>query len=440
MTPRERLFALEQFGIKLGLDNIQRILEALGPPASSAFQSVHVAGTNGKGSVTAMVERGLRSAGHTTGRYTSPHLNDIEERIAINGRPIDAAAFDATDRRRPRHRRSSCTAEGTLESWPTFFEVTTAMAFMTFARERVDAAVVEVGLGGRFDATNILAPAVTAITSIAFDHERHLGSTLEAIAFEKAGIIKPDTPVVVGAMADAARRVIVTRAAQLGAPVVAADTDVRVSSRIEAGRASLDLRTPVDRYDDVMLALNGRHQIANAVVAVRTLEVCRERGLANDCRRYQERIGGRRVAGTPGMAGTRTADVMSSSMRRTTRRALLALADYVRAAGVAPLPVVMAVMKDKDVDAMVRAIAPVASAFVTTQIESPRCLPAAVLAERVAHAVREARVMSDANPESALDLALRENPRALVAGSIFLVGPLRAKLIARGAAPTDLPV
>ena len=437
MTPRERLFALEQFGIKLGLDNIQRILEALGHP-EKRFPSIHVAGTNGKGSVTAMVERGLRSAGHATGRYTSPHLNDIEERIALNGRPIAAAAFDATTAD-VLAMVDELHGQGTLESWPTFFEVTTAMAFMTFARERVDAAVVEVGLGGRFDATNTLAPAVTAITSIAFDHERHLGSTLEAIAFEKAGIIKPDTPVVVGAMADAARRVIVTRAAQLGAPVVAADTDVRVSSRIEAGRVSLDLRTPVDRYDDVMLALNGRHQIANAVVAVRTLEVCRERGLANtaaDIRSALAEVAW--PARVEWLELSRGRHVLVDAAHNPA--GVLALADYVRAAGVAPLPVVMAVMKDKDVDAMVRAIAPVASAFVTTQIESPRCLPAAVLAERVAHAVREARVMSDANPESALDLALRENPRALVAGSIFLVGPLRAKLIARGAVPTALPV
>jgi dihydrofolate synthase / folylpolyglutamate synthase len=437
MTPRERLFALEQFGIKLGLDNILRILDALGHP-EKRFQSVHVAGTNGKGSVTAMVERGLRSAGHGTGRYTSPHLNDIEERIAINGRAIDAAAFDATaaevlsvvDRLRD---------QGGLESWPTFFEVTTAMAFLTFARERVDAAVVEVGLGGRFDATNTLTPAVSVITSIALDHERHLGSTIEAIAFEKAGIIKPNTPLVVGAMADSARSVILARATQLSAPVVAADSDVLVTSRTEAGRLTLDLRTPVGRYQDVTLALNGRHQLANAVVAVRTLEVCRERGLANaaaDVRsglahvEWPARLEWLEV--NPGR------HVLVDAAHNPA--GALALADYVRAAGVAPLPVVLAVMKDKDVAAMVRAIAPVTSVFVTTQVESPRCMPAAVLAQRVAHAAPEARVMSEPDPASALDSALRESPLAVVAGSIFLVGPLRAKLIARGAATTEPPV
>ena len=215
MTPRERLFALEQFGIKLGLENIRRILDALDHP-EQRFPSVHVAGTNGKGSVTAMVERGLRSAGYRTGRYTSPHLNDIEERIAIDGQSIDSATFDSTaaevlaavDGLRNR---------GILESWPTFFEVTTAIAFATLARQGVTAAVVEVGLGGRFDATNTLSPMVTAITSIALDHERHLGSTLEAIAFEKAGILKPGTPVILDESvqnpADA-RRAVAGRLAQ----------------------------------------------------------------------------------------------------------------------------------------------------------------------------------------------------------------------------------
>ena len=140
MTPRERLFALEQFGIKLGLENIRRILDALDHP-EQRFPSVHVAGTNGKGSVTAMVERGLRSAGYRTGRYTSPHLNDIEERIAIDGQSIDSATFDSTaaevlaavDGLRNR---------GILESWPTFFEVTTAIAFATLARQAKSAARV----------------------------------------------------------------------------------------------------------------------------------------------------------------------------------------------------------------------------------------------------------------------------------------------------------
>lgn len=174
MTSLERLFALEQFGIKLGLDNMRAILAALGHP-EQAWRSVHVAGTNGKGSVVAMVERGLRASGLKTGRYTSPHLDVIEERVAINGTAVDrqtfaaatAVVFEAVD---------EATRTGSLTVVPTFFEVSTAVAFEIFRQAMVDVAVVEVGLGGRFDATNVLKPEVTAITSIAFDHERHLGA------------------------------------------------------------------------------------------------------------------------------------------------------------------------------------------------------------------------------------------------------------------------
>ncbi len=436
MTPRERLFALEQFGIKLGLDNIHRILDALGHPERS-FRSVHVAGTNGKGSVTAMVERGLRSAGHTTGRYTSPHLSDIEERIAVNGHPVEPGLFDATaadvlsvvERLR---------ADGVLESWPTFFEVTTAMAFSIFARERVEAAVVEVGLGGRFDATNTLSPVASVITSIAFDHERHLGSTLDAIAFEKAGIIKPQTPVIVGAVSEPAREVIDKRAAEVQAPVVAADHDVQIVTTMDAGRARLDVQTPVARYETVRLALNGRHQVANAAVAVRTLEVCRERGLANtsgDIRSALEDVDW--PARLEWLEVGRDRHVLVDAAHNPA--GARALADYIRSTGMAPLPLVLAVMKDKDVDAMLRAVAPVVAVFVTTQIDSPRCLPAIALAERVKQTVPGARVLGDPDPERALDIAFQHSTHAVIGGSIFLIGPLRAKLIVRGAHRAELP-
>ena len=161
-TAVARLFALEQFGIKLGLDNIRTILTALDHPERT-YRSIHIGGTNGKGSVAAMVERALRAAGLKTGRYTSPHLDRIEERVAIDGEPVDgelfesavASVFAAVDR---------SIAGGTLAVQPTFFEVSTAAAFEIFKRARVDVAVVEVGLGGRFDATNVVArPAVSVI-------------------------------------------------------------------------------------------------------------------------------------------------------------------------------------------------------------------------------------------------------------------------------------
>ena len=187
-THVERLLALEQFGIKLGLDAMRVVLRALGDP-HERYPSVHVAGTNGKGSVTAMVDTALRAAGWRPGRYTSPHLVRLEERVAVDGVDIEPATLDDTS--------AACSPwsttwwrGGDLAASPTFFEVSTAAAFLAFADAAVDVAVVEVGLGGRYDATNVVHPVVAAITSIDFDHERHLGSTLAAIAAEKAGIAK----------------------------------------------------------------------------------------------------------------------------------------------------------------------------------------------------------------------------------------------------------
>ncbi len=198
MDPLAYLFGLEQFGIKFGLDNISAIVARLGHP-ELAFASVHIAGTNGKGSVTAMVDATLRAAGHRSARYTSPHLVDLAERFVIDGRPVDhdalvAAVADVRDV------VDGLRADGALDVQPTFFEVTTAVAFELFRRAGVEVAVLEVGLGGRLDATNVVSPLATAITSIAFDLQLYLGTTLREIALEKAGIIKPGVPVVVGAL------------------------------------------------------------------------------------------------------------------------------------------------------------------------------------------------------------------------------------------------
>jgi len=432
---RERLFALELFGIKLGLDNIAAILTALDRP-DRAWPAIHVAGTNGKGSVTAMVDCGLRAAGYRTGRYTSPHLDRIEERIAIDGRPIAADLFDTisrdvfevVDRLR---------ATGGLQAMPTFFEVTTAIAFEAFRRQRVTAAVVEVGLGGRFDATNVITPVVGAITSIAFDHERHLGSTLGEIAFEKAGIIKPGVPVIVGAMPGDARQVIETRARELAAPVVDASALVD-DVHLDRGRATLSFRTPERRYADVRLALNGAHQVANAAVAVRTLETFASRGHPLGPGAIEAAL--TRVewpARLEWLRTTKPADVLIDAAHNPAGAA--ALADYLGAAGVAPVPIVLSIMRDKDVDAIVAPLARAASQFVATQAASPRALSAADLGARIRSRWPSIEATSIDEPDAALAYALDRSPRAVIAGSIFLAGPLRARLIAAGATPVAVP-
>ena len=418
MTPLERLFSLEQFGIKLGLDNIRAILAALGHP-ERAWRSIHVAGTNGKGSVVAMVERGLRASGLKTGRYTSPHLEVIEERVAINGEAIDRQTFTATTAV-VFAAVDEATRAGTLTVVPTFFEVSTAVAFEIFRRAAVDVAVVEVGLGGRFDATNVLAPEVTAITSIAFDHERHLGASLSAIAFEKAGIAKPDTPLVMGHLPGEAARRIAAVAAGVGAPLI--DAHATTTDRI---------------YPPLKLALPGRHQLENAAVAVAILETWSARvsyvpttaivsGLT-ECD-WPARLEWLRLPG----GGELLIDAAHNPAGAA------ALATYLRDTGAAPVPIVLAVMADKDLAGMVAALLPVASAFVATTVPHSRAHAAEDLAASLRVLAPALPIEAEAKPEAAVTRALARSPRAVAAGSIYLIGPLRARLIAGGASRMNL--
>ena len=413
MTSLERLFALEQFGIKLGLDNMRAILAAMGHP-ERAWRSVHIAGTNGKGSVVAMVERGLRASGLKTGRYTSPHLDVIEERVAINGEAVDrqtfaaaaAAVFDAVDQ---------ATRAGSLTVVPTFFEVSTAVAFEIFRQAKVDVAVVEVGLGGRFDATNVLKPEVTAITSIAFDHERHLGTTLSQIAFEKAGIAKPDTPLVIGRLPGEAARRIATVAATTSAPLI--DAHATATDRI---------------YPPLKLALPGRHQLENAAVAVAILETWSARvsfvsteaivtGLT-DCH-WPARLEWLRLAD-----GTELLIDAAHNPAGAT-----ALAAYLQDTSTPPLPIVLAVMEDKDLAGMVKPLLPVASAFVATTVRHSRAHTAESLATALRLLAPNVAVRAEVDPVAAVSDALSGSKRAVVAGSIYLIGPVRATLLATGA-------
>ena len=417
MTPRERLFALEQFGIKLGLDNIRTLLAALDQP-QRGYRSVHIAGTNGKGSVTAMVEHGLRQSGERTGRYTSPHLFSIEERIAINGRPVDAATFDRATSK-VLAVVDGLVETGALPHQPTFFEVTTAIAFDVFRSEQVSTAVVEVGLGGRFDATNVIEPEVTAITSIDFDHERHLGNTLPEIAFEKAGIVKRRTPVVVGPMAREAHAVIEHIATEREAPLVDA--------------------IPRDQGDRIHLALNGSHQRNNAAVAVEVLRLC----LASQDRTDHDRRDAIVAALTevewparlewlqlPG--GCRL--LIDAAHNRAGARAL---ADYVLSIG-APMPMIFGVMRDKDVAAIVRELAPAVARFAAVTVDSPRAMPASDVATIIRRVDSRPCDVYD-NASEAVKAVCGAHDRAVVAGSIFLVGPLRAELLTEGAAPVRYP-
>ena len=401
------LFALEQFGIKFGLDNISTIVARLSHP-ERAFRSVHIAGTNGKGSVTAMVDAALRAAGHRSARYTSPHLVDLAERFVIDGRPVShdglAAAVAGV-----RVAIDSLRAEGRLDVQPTFFEVTTASAFEIFRRAAVDVAVLEVGLGGRLDATNVVSPPellATAITSIDFDHQLYLGTTLREIALEKAGIIKPGVPVVVGPMAAAAAAAIESVAADRGAPVIRADAA---------------------DGDGMTVGLAGAHQRANAAVALRLLQQIDARGLsvppeaiaAGLARpQWPGRLEVRRLAGGR--------ELLLDAAHNPAGAA--SLASYLKAEGGEPRPLVFAAMKDKDIAGMFAALLPAVGSLVITRASNARAADPARLAD-------QARAIAPALPIAivpalgdALDAAFRSSPRIVVAGSIFLLGDVINRL------------
>ncbi len=253
------LYALgnEVLTAKLGLDRISTLLQALGNPERS-YRVVHVAGTNGKGSTCAMIEAGLRAEGIHTGLYTSPHLIDPTERIQIGGLPVSreefANAFEVVH---------ETAGKLDLDCHPTYFETLTAMAFWLFREQRVETAVIEVGLGGRLDATNVVHPVLTVITPVDLDHQFFLGNTIESIAAEKAGILKAGVPTIVSRQSPEAMRVIESTAAALGVTITRTE-------QFEIRDLELDARG--SSFSGLRCPLAGEHQIDNAVAAVLALK------------------------------------------------------------------------------------------------------------------------------------------------------------------------
>jgi len=422
MTPQQRLATREFFGIKLGLDTMAALVEALGHPERS-FLPIIVAGTNGKGSVTAMVSRALHAAGRRVGRYTSPHLVHLRERFAINGVNVDDDALD-TALEAVFEAEAALLARAALPGPATYFELTTAAALSIFRAAAVDVAVVEVGLGGRHDATNVVRAPYAAITSIAFDHMAHLGDTLAAIAREKAGVIMPGAIVVSGATAPEADAVIAETCAAQGANLVRAGEDVEIDVAMRDGESTMRLRTPFRAYGPVRLALRGTHQVANAVVAVRLLEALEFAGVGGGPRAITT---GLADASWPGRLERRTlangvAVVLDGAHNPAGADAL---ARWLREARFWPMTLVTACMRDKDVAGLLSPLLPLASRVVATAVDLPRALPPADLAATIRGLAPELPVEVAANPAAAIAAASEHGARTVVAGSLFLVGAVR---------------
>jgi len=387
----ESLYGLERRRDKHDLAGITSLLEALGNP-HHRFRSVHVAGTNGKGSVCALVERVLREAGHRTGLFTSPHLVDFRERIRVDGRWADEAWLEsALD-------RIAALPEGKDR---TFFEVCTALAFTYFAERAVAIAVVEVGLGGRLDCTNVVAPETSVITSIGLDHTEILGDTLPRIALEKAGIVKPGVPVVLGDMASEARVVIEDVARERGAPIV----------RAPAGPPEDEVALP-----DSVSGQNRRTALAAlGAVASRGVAIPPEalvRGLA--AARWPGRLGVSPVEPRLWWDGAHNASAVHHLVSLWTERN----------ARTRPPVVVLALSRDKDageVLAELRRGFP-ETRLIATRSRSERALAPADLARRAGEAGFVAEALPDVPSAVRRGLEIAGSGVVLVTGSLFAVG------------------
>jgi dihydrofolate synthase / folylpolyglutamate synthase len=386
-----RLVSARRFGMKLGLERMRELLDRLGAPDRQLGTIVHIGGTNGKGSTVAMVAALARSAGQRVATYTSPHLSTLRERITIDGELVtEAHLVEAAER---------VSAAGGDEL--TFFEQITAIAMVIIAARHVDLTVLEVGLGGRLDATNVVDAPIAAVTGVAFDHEAILGTTLPAIAFEKAGIFKRGQRAFIGAAGESDAVPLLAKHAR------------------DAGVAELQVID--DAPTQIPLALAGAHQQRNAALALAIVDAL---GLAAD----------RGVLATlqhPGRFEIAADLILDGAHNPHGARALAAT---LRERAIRPV-LVVAVSADKDVRAIAAALAPEVRAVIATRYQQERALPPEDLAAVFRDVIASEIPIEAANDlEAALDRARTLGSPILIAGSLFLVGEARTLLLG---APTD---
>jgi dihydrofolate synthase / folylpolyglutamate synthase len=403
---------------KFGLERIRTVLEALGNPQDRCHFA-HVAGTNGKGSTCAMIESGLRVAGRRTGLFISPHLAEPTERISIAGRPVDVSLFtEAFNRVHSTVERLLDT--GAIDLHTTYFETVTAMAFLIFAEAPTDIVVLEVGLGGRLDSTNVVHPDLCVITQVDFDHEAFLGRSLESIAGEKAGILKPNVPAVFSRQRPEVQPVLERRAAELDVPVKRTSewtvSDLNLDAR--GSRFTLSSETKLR----IQCPLAGEHQVENAATAAVALQQLRipdpviEKGIA------QAQWPGRleRISEKPEI-------VIDGAHNPAGARALAAYLD--RFYSDRRVRLIYGAMRDKAVEEVCGILFPRAAQVIATAPDQPRALNPQAIAELTSHP--DLRTASSLR--AALDLVRDAGPRdaIFITGSLYLVGEARTLLLGK---------
>ncbi len=409
----------EVLTMKLGLDNIRRLLERLGDPHRE-YPTVLVAGTNGKGSTARFLASILHHGGYRTGLYTSPHLVDLRERISVDGRLISEGEFAADF-------TAVAEAIGDLgdEHHPTYFETLTATGFLHFSRRDVEVAVLEVGLGGRLDSTNVVLPKLSIVTPLGLDHTHLLGGTLREVAFEKGGIIHPRRPVVLAPQPGEAFEVLHDIAAERAAPLHRLRLEDVTEASSEDGRYGFRLDGRPYR-----LPLYGRHQVENAALALRAAGLLAEQGFQLDPDRFPAAVAAMRPYSVLRKLGDSPALFADGGHNR---EAAGRLREFVLEHTAEPRALVLGMMRDKPIEGVASVLTPGFQRVYLTRIDYPR----AASLERLQEAVPDGLPVPD--PMEALQQARKGSATVVVTGSLYLIGEVVGRLEGAGERYWDDP-
>jgi dihydrofolate synthase/folylpolyglutamate synthase len=411
----KEMFGLRRFGIKLGLDTIADILHGLGD-LQDGLNCIHVAGTNGKGSVASSLAAILSDCGYKTGLYTSPHLVRFNERIQIDNQPItDDQVVQAYQAVRRVH-------QGLRE--PTFFEFSTAMALYEFGRQNVDWAVIETGMGGRLDATNIIAPALSIITNISLEHREYLGSNLSQIAGEKAGIIKPRTPVVTGIRQKSALAVTRKISADRNAPLYCLGKDFRVR-RSRSG--AFTYHGIENTWHNLHTGLLGNHQVDNAALVLAACEVLNRRRAVISLPHIQKGLLTNQWPGRLEVVAANPTLILDGAHNLMAARNLARFLESNLDGR--PVTLVIGILDDKPYAAMLKSLLPAARRVILTRAAIDRALAPEKMAPLAKTLVKSVRVIADVDQAVKYALETTGPQGAIcVAGSLYVVGEAKAAL------------
>lgn len=415
----------ETLTLKLGLRNTELLLERLGNPQRS-YESVQIAGTNGKGSTAVVLESICLNAGISTGLYTSPHLISIVERIVIDGHQIPEPDF-ANYASQVKDAAEDLLGKGDLQALPTFFEHVTAIALLAFKEAGVRLAILETGLGGRLDATTVAGAQTVAITPLALDHQEYLGETLGAIASEKAAIIRPGvTSAVIAAQPTEALAVIRQRSIDCNVDTGLDDCRTVVESVTDDGRFYVTFETPEDRYEHVLLGLRGGHQVINVAVALRLAESLRKRGFAISKTAITRGIERAQHAGRLELHPGQPSFLFDGAHNPAAARALR---EYLDEFVTAPLTLVFGAMNDKRLEEMAAILFPAAHQVILTRPDNPRAAAVEQLHRLGLKSAPPQKIKVVPSVSNALSIARDVTPHhgvVCVTGSLYLVGEAKA--------------